>query len=282
MKILNEKRCIIGEGPIWNEFEKKLYFTNGFGNEICIYDIENDKLSVFPSEKNIAAFAFSKDKRMIVSRLDGIFYLNPDGTTDQLYDTTKHQILYGNDMKVGPDGRLYVGTLSSKKMGISDAIDGKLCSIDKSGKVNILLEGLDVSNGLEWSIDETKFYHTDSETDIINEYDFDKNSGNIKFTGRTINIPGVDGFTINKNNQLVLTRWSAGLLCIIDTVTMTVTEEIELPGTYPASCGFAGNNMDLLAITTSSRRANLEVKTNAGFTILVKMETGGRKPYLFG
>lgn len=29
--ICTEKRCIIGEGPIWNSFEHRLYFTNGFG-----------------------------------------------------------------------------------------------------------------------------------------------------------------------------------------------------------------------------------------------------------
>ncbi len=28
MNTICDKRCIIGEGPIWNEKEQKLYFTN--------------------------------------------------------------------------------------------------------------------------------------------------------------------------------------------------------------------------------------------------------------
>ena len=40
MKKICDKRCIIGEGPIWNVWEEKLYFTNGYGNEICCLDIE--------------------------------------------------------------------------------------------------------------------------------------------------------------------------------------------------------------------------------------------------
>ena len=51
MKILSKKRCNLGEGPIWNEKEQKLYFTNGYGaNELCIYDIKNKKSTNFFAE----------------------------------------------------------------------------------------------------------------------------------------------------------------------------------------------------------------------------------------
>ncbi len=33
MKLICKHRCIIGEGPIWNDFEKRLYFTNGMGGK---------------------------------------------------------------------------------------------------------------------------------------------------------------------------------------------------------------------------------------------------------
>ena len=88
---------------------------------------------------------------------------------EALYDTSKYNILYANDMKVGPDGRIYVGTQSSKRYGVSDKIDGKLYSIDSSGEVRVLLDGLILSNGLEWSMDEKRFYHTDSDTHMIKE-----------------------------------------------------------------------------------------------------------------
>ena len=47
MKIISEKRCNIGEGPIWNEGEGKLYYTNGGGgNALCIYDPKEESLTV--------------------------------------------------------------------------------------------------------------------------------------------------------------------------------------------------------------------------------------------
>ena len=39
MECISKKRCIIGEGPIWNEKESCLYYTNGMGSEICKLDI---------------------------------------------------------------------------------------------------------------------------------------------------------------------------------------------------------------------------------------------------
>ena len=41
MMLLSNKRCVIGEGPIWNVFDNKLYHINGYGaNEICCIDLE--------------------------------------------------------------------------------------------------------------------------------------------------------------------------------------------------------------------------------------------------
>ncbi len=95
---------------------------------------------------------FSKNNELIVSTDDGVFILNGDNTTSPIYHTDKFDIKYCNDMKVGPDGRIYVGTQSSKRKGVSDKTDGKLYSIDKNGNVCVLLDNLILSNGLEWSM----------------------------------------------------------------------------------------------------------------------------------
>ncbi len=277
---IHDKRCIIGEGPIWNEKDQKLYFTNGFGNEICIYDINSDELEV--RDFGCAAFGFSKNNELIVSTENGVFILNDDNTTSSIYDINKYNLKYCNDMKTGPDGRIYVGTQSGKRKGVSDKIDGKLYSIDKSGNVRVLLDNLLLSNGLEWSMNEKRFYHTDSETGIIKEYNFDKENGEIAFTGREIRVDGVDGFTIDQNDFLYIACWGQGHIAVVDTADMQIKEYINLAAKIPASCGFAGNDMDILVITTASYGADITKDVNAGFTFVKKMIVRGRKPYLFG
>ena len=282
MKIINDKRCIIGEGPIWNTIEQKLYFTNGMGNEICMLDIYSGKLEVRPLDFGCAAFCFDKANRLIVSTETGVYILNDDNTTLPIYDTNKYNLKYCNDMKVGPDGRIYVGTQSGKRKGVSGKIDGKLYSIDKDGNVCVLLDNLLLSNGLEWSIDEKRFYHTDSDTQIIKEYNFDKKSGEISYTGREIKVSGVDGFTLDKSNNLLVACWGCGHIAVVDTTVMQIIKYIEVPAKIPASCAFGGDDMQNLVVVTAALDADLENDKNAGCTFIKRMEEGGRKPYLFG
>ena len=281
MQIFDKKRCIIGEGPIWNDKEKLLYFTNAMGREICMLNIYTKELKVRPVKTDVAAIAFDKNNRLIVSRFDGVYILNEDDTLEELYDTAKHKILYANDMKVGPDGRIYVGTQSGKRKGVSTKTDGKLYSIDKDGNVKVLLNNLILSNGLEWSIDEKRFYHTDSDTGIIKEYYFDKTTSKISFTGRQVKVIGVDGFTIDKNDNLLVACWGYGHICKVDTKAMQITSYMQIPAKIPASCSFVGEKMDLLAITTASYKADLSNDENAGFTFVEKMSFEGRRPYVF-
>ena len=282
MKILTQKRCIIGEGPYWNTKERKLYFTNGMGgNEICTYDPVTDQLTARYVGFGAAAFAFDTKNRLIVSHAGGVHMLNDDNALSPIYDNDLYSIQYANDMKVGPDGAIYVGTQSGKRKGVSDKIDGKLYRISPRGEVSVLLDGLILSNGMEWSIDEKKFYHTDSDTQLIREYDFDKATGSIAFTGRQVFVGGVDGFTVGNDRKLYVGCWGQGHVAVVDTETLTVVDYIQTPCRIPTSCGFFGEGMDMLAVTTASYSADVSEDVNAGFTLLSQRNTTGRAPYLY-
>lgn len=282
MKILYDQHCIIGEGPIWNRFSNKLYQVNSYADEILEIDMETGEGITRKLPFGVAAVAFSKTGEMLVSCQDGAYILNSDNSRTPLYDTNQYEIKYGNDAKVGPDGRFYIGTQSEKRKGAGPQTDGKLYSIDKNGKVKILLDGLRLSNGFDWSMDERRFYHTDSDTGIIREYDFDKEKGEISFTGREAAVKGVDGFTVDRNDFLYVACWGQGHIAVVDTADMQIKEYIHVPARIPASCCFAGEKMDKLVIVTASRSAGISVDENAGYTFICETKTGGRFPYLFG
>lgn len=282
VQILSQKRCIIGEGPIWNEREGCLYFTNGGGKELCRYCVERGTLSVRALPVDCAAYAFDEQNRLLVSCRDGVYILNENDTLSPLYDTKRYSIYGANDMKVGPDGRLYVGTQSSKRLGLSEKIDGKLYVIDREGNVRILLDGLILSNGMDWSMDETRFYHTDSDTGVIREYAFDKTNGTLTPTERNIYVPGVDGFTVDRSDRLYCACWGEGHIAVIDTVTMRCVKHIPVPCRIPASCGFMGEKMNILAVTTASLDTDIDRDANAGYTVLLSLDTQGRTPFIFG
>ena len=123
---------------------------------------------------------------------------------------------------------------------------------------------------------------TDSGTKIIKEYNFDKATGNIEFTGRQVRVEGVDGFTIDTDNNILAACWGYGRITVVDTASFEVKSFIDIPARIPASCGFAGNNMELLAVVTASYNTDIEKDVNAGFTFIKDINKKGRKPYLFG
>ena len=284
MKILAQKRCIIGEGPIWNEREGLLYFVNaGGGKEICAYDPQSGELTVYPQEVGVSAIAFAKDGRMLVTRPDGAFFLDcVSGNITPLYDTSRYRLQYCNDAKVGPDGRFYVGTQSEWRQKRSDRVDGKLWRIDPDGTVTLLLDGLILSNGMDWSPDERVFYHVESGTHTIREFEFDKQTGSIRPTGRSLFLKGADGMTVTQTGELMVACWGQSRVAVVNPHSMTCREELCLPTTAPASCCFFGERMNTLAITTASYHRDLEKDPNAGYLYSQKTNQKGRLPYLFG
>ena len=283
MEIFSEKRCKIGEGPIWNSARGEVYSVNGYENEVHAVRMDTREVRVIklPSPlTGVAAVAFGKNGDLILSRDNGVFILR-DGKYIPLYDTEKYDLRACNDMKVGPDGRIYVGTLSEKKRGISDKIDGRLYSIDNCGNVRVLLEGIIVSNGMAWSRDEKRFYYTDSDTKIIKEYSFDAKSGDIEYTGRELHVPGVDGFTIDEDDRLFVGCWGKGRVTVVDTNKMEILYHIDVPARIPTSCAFAGDEMDKLIVVSATYGIPESEWGNDGMTFIHEPGAKGRLPYLF-
>lgn len=282
MKILTQKRAVIGEGPVFNEIEQKLYFTNGLESEILIYDFNSDTLTAKKTPCEVSAMAFDNKNRLIVATQNGVFILNNDNSLTEIYDGKKYQIKKCNDLKVAPNGDIFVGTMSTiRKAQNKSELDGKLYRISKNGVVSVLLDNLSLSNGLDWSSDKTKFYHTDSDTSIIKEYTYDICCGDITPTNRQVKVDGVDGFTISKKGYIYASCWAHNYVAVVDSKSMEVINYIKLPVEIPTSCAFCGKNLDVLAVTTASLNQDVKKDVNAGFTILLKGKEKGKLSHRF-
>lgn len=278
MEIIYDKNCMIGEGPVWCEAKHRLYFVNPVNDcEICSVAPDGTKREAIRLDFGVAAINFTSRGRLLLCSLSGVYLFDEESGKLELFADIKGC----NDAKVGPDGCLYVGTQSSKRLGISKKIDGRLYRIDKHGKAKILLDGLILSNGLDWSADEKFFYHTDSDTNYIKEYSFDKSTGEVSYTKRQIYVTGVDGFTVSADGYIFAACWGQGHISKIDTRTMQVTDYIKTPVPIPTSCGFFGENMEFLAITTANYDDTARKNPTSGYTFKADVGSHGKKPYIF-
>ncbi|WP_369524653.1 SMP-30/gluconolactonase/LRE family protein [Streptomyces agglomeratus] len=159
-----------------------------------------------------------------------------------------------NEGGCDPDGRFYCGSMAYDKSPGA----GTLYRLAPDSSVTVILTGVTISNGLEWSPDGTHAYYNDTPTQQIAVFDYDTESG---LTGRRtfVTVPAEagrpDGLTVDAqggvwvalNNGGAVRRYSpAGAL----------DEVIELPARKVTACAFGGPHLDELFITTS--RENLE------------------------
>jgi len=119
-----------------------------------------------------------------------------------------------------------------------------------------VLSGLTISNGLCWSPDGSRFYHTDSWTRRIDTYDYNLESGGISNQHTLTQIPETDGcpdgMTIDTHGNLWVALWGGGAVVCLDGLNGEELARVPLPVTQVTSCTFGGNALDELFITTAA------------------------------
>jgi len=170
----------------------------------------------------------------------------PDGTVRPLDEVWSDQSVRMNEGGCDPDGRFYSGSMAyDQRPGAAS-----LYRLDPEETVHVVLEGVTVSNGLEWSPDGALVYYNDTATYSIAVFDYNRDTGLI---GRRVfvaleNRP--DGLTVDGEGG-VWTALSDGGAVRRYTPEGQLDAVIELPTRKVTACTFGGDRLDELFITTS-------------------------------
>jgi sugar lactone lactonase YvrE len=188
-----------------------------------------------------------------------------------------------NDGKVGPDGRFWVGTMALDERSPV----GALYAFDRSGKSSTMLEGVTVSNGLDWSPDARTFYYVDSPTRRVDAFDFDLDTGEISnrrpFVTADLDAEP-DGLTVDSEGYVWVAYW--GGWCVRRySPRAQLDQEIVVPASQVTSCTFGGKDLGELYITTASdglRLPDLDTQPHAGGVFAARPGSVGLAARLFG
>ena len=97
------------------------------------------------------------DEGWLLAAGRGFLHLGPDGTLRTIAEVSPAGTRM-NDAAADPQGRFWAGTLAD---GFRPG-GGSLYRLDGTGRIDRVLEGLTISNGLGWSPDGTTIYLVDS------------------------------------------------------------------------------------------------------------------------
>lgn len=249
-----------GEGPVWSQRWGGLRWVDMLAGDILtLTDTGVERKHV----GSVAAVVRPRAGGGAIIGVERGFALEePDGTVRTLPELWSSGDIRMNEGGCDPDGRFYCGSMAyDQAKGAAS-----LYRLDPDGSVATVLERVTVSNGLEWSPDGSLAYYNDTETLRISVFDYDAESG---LTDRrdfaTLPDGGrPDGLTVDAEGCVWVAVPNAGAV-LRYRPDGTLDGRVEVPGvTWATACGFGGENLDRLFISTSRRDVDPAVEPLAG------------------
>jgi sugar lactone lactonase YvrE len=237
-----------GEGPVWSERWGGLRWVDMLAGDVLSLAADGtiDRRHV---GKVAAVLRPRRQDGAVIGVGRGFVLEDAEGTLTLLGELWSDDNVRMNEGGCDPDGRFYCGSMAyDQRTGA-----GTLYRLDADLSVHVVLEGVTVSNGLEWSPDGSRAYYNDTPTQRIDIFDYDGESG---LTGRRpfAEIPaesgGPDGLTVDEEGGVWVALYGGGAARRY-TPEGVLDEVIEVPAKQVTACTFGGPELHQLFITTS-------------------------------
>ena len=239
----------LGEAPIWHDgrvlwvdiYEGAVHATTLEGSDEIIAQVHEPCSAVAPAESGGLVLATRSGVEFFVEgvrELKWRFAGRPTGARL-------------NDGKADPSGRFVVGSMI-------DADEPPSAELFRLGadleNADVVGRGLSLSNGLAWSPDGGLLYHVDTLTKSVFVHRYDRDVGPTGHVA-TIDTSAVeghpDGMTVDVDGCVWIAFWDGGCVARF-TPTGQVDRVVEVPVPRPTSVTFAGDDLDVMVITTAS------------------------------
>ena len=169
IEVLVDVKTILGEGPLWDVEEQRLYWIDSFGCNVFRATADGREVRAWDVPAKIGSMALRRRGGAVLSLQTGFHFLDfktgdcslivdpePDKPTTRL-----------NDGKVDKRGRFVAGSMDTMEEGPN----GSLYRLDPDLSLHKLDQGIVVSNGPCWSPDGKILYFADSWSGEIWAYD---------------------------------------------------------------------------------------------------------------
>jgi gluconolactonase len=159
------------EGPVWDA-SKGLYFSDVLGGGVYLLDRSGKVEEVLPKRRGIGGMALHADGGLIVGGRDITHAELDKGTSRILLDAATADSAIGfNDLTADAAGRIYAGSVAYRIFGGEPMKPGNLYCIDLDGSVRQVSDGILLTNGMGFSPDGRRLYHSDSRREMVRVYD---------------------------------------------------------------------------------------------------------------
>ena len=156
-----------------------------------------------------------------------------------------------NDGACDPQGRFWGGTLADDH----HTGGGALYRLDWTGRTEVVLEGLTISNGIGWSPDGRTMYLVDSGPRVVHAFTFDGDRGTISAGRVLVTVPehigAPDGMTVDAAGDLWVAIYGGGRVNHY-APDGSLRDVYPIPARECTCCAFGGPGLHRLFVTTAT------------------------------
>lgn len=243
----------LGEGVIWDHVAGKIWWTDILSQQLFRYDPVSKDLQQWSTPERLCCFAPLENKPGLIAAFEsGFAFYDPEsGQLDWIEKLEQDNPgTRFNDGRIDRQGRFWAGTMVES----DDApYKGSLYCLHPDLSITKTLTELSITNSLCWSPDSTVMYHTDTPSMQIKQYPFNAQTGAVgsgKLLVETQAGCHPDGSIVDADGYLWNAQWGANQV-----VRYSPSGEqdlvVNVPTSQPSCAAFAGNNLDLLAVTSA-------------------------------
>jgi sugar lactone lactonase YvrE len=236
-----------GEGPVWSSRWGGLRWVDMLAGDVLSL-AEDGTVARRHVGTVVAAVRPRRGGGAVLGLERGFALEDPDGSITALPELWDSTAVRMNEGGCDPDGRFHCGSMAyDQQPGAAT-----LYRLDPDLSIHIVLTGVTVSNGLEWSPDGTRVYYNDTATFQISVFDYDSEAGmtNRRPFAEIPNHGRPDGLTVDAEGGV----WTA--ISNVGAVHRyrpdgVLDEVLQVPARKVTACTFGGERLDELFITTS-------------------------------
>lgn len=271
--------AMLGEGPIWHEAERALYWLDIVAPALHRFDPITGGNDTWPMPSLVGAAALCSNGGLILGLQSGIVTFDPSTgavTPFAHHDLERPETRY-NDGKCDRAGRLWIGMLDTAPRPRS----GYLFRLGAQGGMDMMEQGFTVPNGIAFSPDDRSLYFADSGQGTVFRFDFDLATGAVGQRKTLIEVDErdgtPDGITIDRDGYLWVAHWD-GWCVRRYAPDGSIDRTVYLPVPRPTSVAFGGDDYKTLFVTTARLRLPTRALAEAplsGSLFAIDTDVGG-------